>query len=619
MAFSGQYLRDNNEQPKFDLFKNHFHFENFSFQSEKDFYDENDYFVYLWGDILTPEINKSEKKEKVLLDLFNKDRNLFQESIDGLYLLVIFQKSKKQLWIFNGRYLSTATYYLEDKGDLYFSHEMKDMINVLSNQKIQTDFSSVKTFISNGFTSTDQTQLSGIKKLLPTFNINTDGKINVNNHWKNEFQFKREKFQNLESHLDEYERVYQEGIRKFFKEKQPKEVGTLLSGGHDTSWVLIQASQIHDRPIHTFTATFPEWAFDESEFAKRNSEKFGAKFHTVPFLPEDLDYMVELIHANGEPVVGSSLPVHLCAKEAAKHVDVMLAGDGGDTMWGEYYPVAEYHNIVKHLPKWGQKLAHLGAKTLLSATDWERFWELEHVASLFSAEKPYDDFMRKLCTYRHFTDEFQKELFVPELFNKLEPARSSLELEFNKENFSEMLIEGKLFNGFYMYQSFHTNKSMEAYDLPLYLPTIYKPLMDFVTSLPNEWVNGGTALHRLTNNKKINRRFHKKALSRYLGPDEIYNRSFDIPWYNILRPRPELLEKLKSRLKRRGWYQEKTIDKLFNEFMGQKVKTHELLELKHHGYRIFTLLSLEIWCMEFLDKKPGSPVKGKVNLEDYLT
>jgi asparagine synthase (glutamine-hydrolysing) len=297
----------------------------------------------------------------------------------------------------------------------------------------------------------------------------------------------------------------------------------------------------------------------------------------------------------------------------------MLGGDGGDTLWGEYYPVAEFHRYIQHAPKFLRELLYQGAKGLRKITDWERFWELEHVSELFRKDNYYDDFLRRLCTYRHFSDEFQDSLLNKDVFGGVKPARSSLELEFNKDNFEEMLIEAKLFNAFYTYMSFFTYNSMESNGLNLYFPTINKDLIDFITSLPKEWVNGGTTFHRLTNHKSINRKFHKHALARYLKTEEIYNRSFDMPWYMILKPRVDVLEKLLMRLKDRGWYNNLELEKLFSEFRTQNVKDYELLELKHHGYRVYTLLALEIWCMEFIDGGIEKSYDSNISLEEYLS
>ena len=553
---------------------------------------------------------------QLIADLYEKYLDSFIKKIDGHFQVIIIKDNKVS--IYQNRYLAFGIYYYEDADYFLFSSKFETINDVIGDKR-EIDKGVLRTYLSNGWNPTEKTLVKGINKLLPTFMLHFDNSLSLDDYWNEEFTFNRKPFDNLEKHLDRYEKIYQDGIENFLGQNPSNELGTLLSGGHDTSFTLIQGTKVFGKPMHSFTATFPGWAFDEGSFAENISKKFKGVHHPVPFTPDDMDYIVGLITANEEPVVGSSLPVHLCAMEAKKHVDNMMAGDGGDTLWGEYFPVAEYHSYVKNLPTAIRKLFYQFAKGLRHTFDWERFWELEHVSELFATDRPYDNFLRRLCTYRHFSDAFQRDLLVDSFFDHIEPARSIKELEFTKENFSEMLIEAKLFNGFYTYQSYHTHRSMNHFGMELYLPTINREFMQFITELPKRWVNGGTTLHRLTNSHSVNRRFHKKALSRYLKQEEIYNRSFDVPWYNILRPRTELLEKLKLRLKKRGWYNAKTIDDMFDEFMHQKVKDYELLELKHHGYRIFTLLSLEIWCIEYLDGRKTKEVDTKISLEDYLS
>lgn len=573
------------------------------------------YITFLLDENRRPQESNSE----IVNRYYQKFGNDFHEKLDGLFIILIFDSTTNQLKIFNNRYQATNLYYYRSTERLLFSRNLKEITQYL-NKDLKLNKESVLSFISNGFTITDQTQYQNINKLLPAFRIIADrAGAQLETHWNKEFNFNRKPFENLEDHLDLYENIYREGLENYIQQAHSQEIGTLMSGGHDTSFVLIESSQVFDKPIHTFTTTFPNWNFDEGPYAKNITEKFNGIYHGIPFVPEDLDYIVSLIRANDEPVVGSSLPLHICSREAAKYVDTMFAGDGGDTLWGEYYPVGEYHRFIKNLPLSIRRSFHSLSKTMRDIFDWERLWELEHVAGLFTEEDYYKGFMRKLCTYRHFSDHEQSLLFSNDFLEGLTPAESIYEVPFTRDNFKDALIEGKLFNAFYTYQSFHTTKSMEHFGLNFYLPTINKKVIDFITSLPENYINGGTAFHRLTNNKKINRRFHKLALARYLDRNEIYNRSFDIPWYNILKPRPAMLEKLLKRLKARGWYQESYLNKIFKEFTSQQVKDHELLELKHHGYRIFTLLSQEIWATEYLDNKFTKNPDEKIVLEDYLT
>lgn len=561
--------------------------------------------------------NYKENKFELVQKLYEKHHDEFHKFLNGQFIIVIHDKEKFKTGIYNNRYLATNLYYHFNEDRLVFSSSFKELLEKGKVEKT-INYCVMKQFLSNGWNATDKTMIKDIHRIQPTFRIIATDKVEVANHWQDEFEFRRKPFKNLEEHMDSYESIYRQGISDFITEKKTQSLGTLLSGGHDTSFTLIQGRKVFEKPLHCFTATFPGWAFDEGDFAKNLTKKFDSIYHPVPFGPEDLDFMPSLIIANEEPVVGSSLPLHLCAKEASQYVDTMMGGDGGDTLWGEYFPVAEYHKYTKDLPLFARRFLYQVSTLLRKTFDWERFWELEHVAELFSHENMYDSFLRRLCTYRHFSDAFVDQLLRPEIA-KHEFARSSIELPFTRENFSEMLIEGKLLNGFYNYQSFHTYRSMEHFGMDLYFPTINRDFMRFITNLPNEWVNGGTTFHKLTNAHSVNRRFHKKVLSRYLKKEEIYNRSFDIPWYNILRPRKELLKILLERLKKRGWYSEKLLDDLFSEFQAQAVKDYELLELKHHGYRIFTLLSLEIWCIEFLDGRNTQNPDEKISLEDYLT
>jgi asparagine synthase (glutamine-hydrolysing) len=592
--------------------------------SNEEVYQDQDFIIALEGTFVglindkTRDSLSRSSQIQLIKEVFKKHRQDTAKELDGIHFLFIHDKGTGESFLFNNRYQASSGYYYDSDNYFIFSKMLENILE--APEFISRAYApSVLGFLSNGFTISDKSQIHGVSKLLPSFFIKLHkGQSELGHHWDNEIQFNRQKFNNLEQKLDDYESVYRSSIENYFGAKKTEEAGTLLSGGHDTSFVMIQASKIHKKPIHGFTGTFPGWAFSEGDYAKNICEKFGGQFHEVPFLPEDVDLVVKLIRSCEEPVVGSSLPLFKIAQEAGQKVDTMMGGDGGDTLWGEYYPVGEYHSWVKNLPTSVRRFFHQVSKILLKVTDWERFWELEHVAGLFSENDFYDDFMRKLCTYRHFNDSYLRQLLSPDFAHDYKASRSRLEIPFTKENFDNSLIEGKLFNAFYTYQSFHTTRGLEYFGLELYLPTIQKDVIDFITNLPYEWVNGGTSFHRLVNSKTINRRLHKLALGRYLKREEIYNRSYDIPWYRILKPRHHVLDLLEKRLVRRGWFNESEIAKLFKEFRDQRAKDHELLELKHHGYRIFTLLSLEVWATEYLDGKYKLPAPGLGDLEDYL-
>ncbi len=580
----------------------------------------SDYLVLIQGhhlqelSTLSP-LSLGEQQVRLLTEQILQQGASSLRAFDGDLLVLIYNLKQHELTIANNRTQAHKLYYSALDSSFLFSDHMSHFKEM--NLPVQINLGSVLGFMSNGFTMADQTQMNGVKKLLPAFVVKvTPSGPNFSEYWSEDFHFKKSSLGNIDQAIDLYENLYQKGVESFIQGHETKELGTLLSGGHDTSFCLIQSSKVFPKPLHTFTCTFPNWVFNEEDYAGHLSRRFNAKFHPVPFESHHLDQVIGLIHDCQEPVVGSCLPLYILGKHAKNHVDTLFGGDGGDTLWGEYYPVQEYHRWVKNLPLGARKLLHSIATGLRDLTDWERFWELSHVSSLFTSNDYYDDFMRKLCTYRHFPDDLQARLFTEDTLRH-EIPRSALEIPFNKENFSRSLIEGKLYNAFFTYQSFSQYRTLEASGLNIFFPTLSKPVMDFICSLPWKWVNGGTTFHRLTNNKVINRRFHKVALARYLYQDEIYNRSFDMPWHTILVPRVHVLEKLQAALIKRGWFNADELRALFREFQSQGVKDWELLELKHHGYRIYTLLVLEVWTRLYIDGLKG--FDEKTMLEDFLS
>ncbi|OFZ28620.1 MAG: hypothetical protein A2622_05890 [Bdellovibrionales bacterium RIFCSPHIGHO2_01_FULL_40_29] len=596
----------------------------FSWSATSLFLKDNDSFLYIDGNItqfietnIQLDLNNQLSSINALYLFYSEN---FVRHLDGLFLLVFKPKNSDEIFIVNNRYEANRLYYYLTETEFYFSESLKDL---LSNFPIprQPDFGSIRSFLSNGFIISEKTPVAGVSKMLPAdYFIIKNSKIFQKSYWSDEIKFNRKPFDHLQNHISRYEHLYQQGLENYLRAKKSRRVGTLLSGGHDTSFVVIQAEKVLKRlklpKLEAFTVTFPDWNFNEESYAANIAQKFDAAFTAIPFTAKDLDYAIDLIKANEEPVVGSSLPLHILMKKAGVDVDTMLGGDGGDTLWGEYYPVAEYHRLFFRFPLWFRKSIYTLSKLLRKLTDWERFWELEHVAKLFTEKNYHHDFLRKLCTYRHFDQDFQDKLLKTEILSH-PYSNSHTEIKYSNKNFSDTLIESKLFNGFYTYQSFHTGKSARYFGMDLYLPTINKGVIDFINQLPADWINGGNFFQRLTNNKKINRKFHKAALSQYLKKSEIYNRSFDIPWTKILQPRKDFLWQLLDKLKARNWYNNNYLDQLFQEFLKQNLSATELLELKNHGYRIFTLMSLEIWCELFLDGKIFEE-KLDTHLEDFL-
>ncbi len=616
------------EKPVLPFFNYTNTFEKCVIGSEKPFVDIEDYTVLIKGSII--EIKSEDfifsrfnnKQEELVAAMYRQYGEEFYSLLDGNFLIILFDKILHRWFVFNNRYEATAFYYYLNDSIFIFATSVKLLLNILP-FKPRFSLSSVPSFLNTGFSYTEKTQFEHIFRLLPTYRIMFDGDgVDFKNHWKGEFIFNRKNIDNIEKKLDEYEYLFSKSIKNFIEYHKPKQLGCFLSGGHDTSLTFIKAAELYKKPIHTFTASFENYGFDEAPKARYLTERYNGIHHTVLIGQNELDLIPLMVRMAEEPVPGGGFPIFVCTLEASKYVDCILTGDAGDTLWGEYYPVAEWHKYLKNIPYSIRKFIHALNKFILKFNDWERFWESEHVFALFAKRNMYENFFRKLSSYRHFRNELLDETLNQDIFQNVEMDTCMLDIPFTRHNMHDALIEAKMFYGVYQYMIPPTQKPLEAMGVSFYAPYFNHNLISFINSLPEDWLNGGNTFKKLINDAH-KRRFHKKVLLRYLSPRYVYavQQSLDVPFHSLLPKRPDILNILLQRLKRRGWYNNEVLERLFDEFPKQAVKPYEIHELKHHGYRIFCLLSFEVWCMEFIDKQLLDR-KNKddiIPLEEYLS
>ena len=559
-------------------------------------------------------------QEPLVADLFIKHGIGFRSLLDGHYFILIHEIDEQRLWLINDRYRITNLYYLEHRGVLYFANSVQLLLESLPTTP-PFDLRAIPSFLETGFSYTEHTWFEGMQRLLPTFCLRLeDHGVALDHYWGEEYRFERRPVGDLERSLDRYEELWRESIDGYLNQHRPEQLGCMLSGGHDTSYLFIHASEAFDRPVHGFTAAFEGFGFDEAPKARWVADRYGGVHHRVPFGPDDLDLVPAMIRGVEEPVSGSSLPIYKCARAAgSRGMDTVLAGDAGDTLWGEYYPVAEWHRYLRHLPALGRRLLHGLVRRGAELSDWERLWEAEHVLSLFARDNMYERFFGRLCAYRHYNEDLLRELLPRALFPTIDPYGCLLDLPVNGENFYDSLVETKMLYGVFPYMIPPTRKGLESLGLGFHSPYLDRGVAEFINSLPHEWLNHGSSFALLTNDA-LKRRFHKLALLRYLPRRFVFSvqQSMDVPFHALLKPRPGVLNRLYARLLRRGWFDPATLERIFREFPQHRVKPHEIVQLSHHGYRIYTLLTLEVWCMEFLDGRINSPLDENLSLEEYL-
>ncbi len=114
-------------------------------------------------------------------------------------------------------------------------------------------------------------------------------------------------------------------------------VGAFLSGGIDSTAIAALAKQYNPKLL-TFSVGFERPGYSEIDVAAESAQAIGVTHITKVVTPEEFAAAVPLIvWYLDDPVADPALvPLYFIAKEARRHVKVVLSGEGADELFGGY-------------------------------------------------------------------------------------------------------------------------------------------------------------------------------------------------------------------------------------------------------------------------------------------
>ena len=138
-----------------------------------------------------------------------------------------------------------------------------------------------------------------------------------------------------QARYDEITAVLEDSVAKHMRADVT--VGAFLSGGIDSTAIAALAMR-HNPRLITFTTGFEREGFSEVDVAVASAEAIGAR-HVAKVVSqaEFVAALPEIVWYLDEPVADPALvPLFFIAREARKHVKVVLSGEGADELFGGY-------------------------------------------------------------------------------------------------------------------------------------------------------------------------------------------------------------------------------------------------------------------------------------------
>jgi asparagine synthase (glutamine-hydrolysing) len=533
---------------------------------------------------------KSHSDTEVILALYDKFGKNCLEHLRGMFSFAIYDEKEKTLFCARDRVGKKPFKYYLDEKVFMFASELKAILTQKDYKK-EPDYVAIHHYLTLQYVPAPLTGFKDIKKLEPAHYLFIDlktKKVKKERYWKLDYSKK------LNLTKDEWKKRIMQKLEESVKLRMISDVplGAFLSGGIDSSAIVALMSKLSDKPVKTFSIGFNEEKYNELKYAKIVAEKFKTDHKEFIVEPHAIELLPMLVRQYEEPYADSSaLPTYYVSKMTRDHVTVALNGDGGDENFGGYSRYSAFQFSL-----WYEKILFLHKLIILPITKilaknikntfFERVYRFSETLT--------EDYRRRYMTYTaYFTNKQKAALYTKAFKNKVwkEDTYNLIAKKFDETGASNKMDQ-TLYTDFSTYLPDDLMVKVDIDSMAVSLegrsPFLDHEFLELTAKIPFNLKLKGL------NNKKY---ILKEAL-RGLVPDEVMFRSkmgFGIPidkWFRkeLREYAYELL--LSEKAVNRKIFKIEEIKKILDEHVNTKIS---------HAYRIWALITLELWFREYFD------------------
>ncbi len=547
---------------------------------------------------------RTQSDSETIVHLYEDEGTDCFKHLNGMFSIAIWDSRKHRLVLGRDRLGQKPLYYFQEPGRVLFASELKSLLEVEGVPR-EVDANSLDEYLAYQYVPYPNSILQGVKKLPPahfavfdTESISSsqgasDGAAffpaELKSSWQPNFNF-----ESTESEADavhQLRELMESSVQLRMQSDVP--LGAFLSGGVDSSLIVALMQKQSATPVKTFSIGFPIEEYDETAFAQQVANALGTEHHEFQVTPDCVEILPKLAWHYDEPFADSSaIPTWYVSEMTRQHVTVALSGDGGDELFAGY---PRYKAI-----RLGSYIDRMGPfKNLLAAAAWQKLPGSARQKGLLRRFKRFSSAIAMPSLRRYFdwigifnetrraelyTDEFVEKLSADDPFDFLLRA-------YQKSEHRDPVTAVSLAD-LTTYLTCDLNNKVDiasmAHGLEVRQPFLDHRLVEFAAALPIKhkfrWLKG--------------KRILKSAFGEML-PEAIWNRpkmGFGVPldyWFrNELREMTHDLL-LSSRAVERGYFRKETVQRLLSE---HESKTFD------HAYRLWSLLVLELWHREWIDR-----------------
>lgn len=554
---------------------------------------------------------RSHTDTEVLVHLYEERGINFLNELNGMFGLALWDTAKETLILARDPFGIKPLYYMPlSGGRIAFASEVKSLI-VGGLLEPRVDDEALHQYLNFLWVPSPKTMFSGVFKL-PAGHVLIwrDGHYAVKEYWSGlppgEQQRRREA-----DLVEELREQLGAAVKRHLVSDVP--LGFFLSGGLDSSALLALATKLTNRPMKAYTIAFRaedarlEQSDEDWKYAKIVAEKFGAEHHPILVSPSIVDLLPKVVWHLDEPVADpAAITSYLICKAASEEVTVLLSGQGGDEIFGGYrvHLADRLSRPVSALPR---RAVRSGLVPMLDV--------LPRIRERIPGMKPgkvmaYHRYLRKLFLGAHYSRDLryvyhrsyyppgdQPRLYTSDFARRVagsDPYESHLRYlrEADGASFVDRMLYLDQKTFLPELNLTYSDKTSMAASVEVRVPLLDQQLASFMRGVPGDFKIRGMKQKYL----------FKKAMEGMLPHEVIWRgkAGFGAPIRNWMHGdlAPMIDDLLSERsLRHRGY---------FDSAMIARMREEDRSGAADHTYRLWALLTLELWMRTFVDARHTS-------------
>ena len=342
---------------------------------------------------------KTASDTEVILRLYEREGISFVSKLNGMFAIAIDDARQDAMYLVRDRVGVKPLFLLDDGERMLFASEIKSILPIAQLNRAQgaIDLVAIHHYLTFNYIPAPWTIYENIKHVMPgTWMKFTRSGVQTQRWWSLADQ--RERDFSFDDWSAQFMSILSDATRIRLRADVP--FGAFLSGGVDSSTIVGLMARHVSRPVKTFCIGFKDPHYDESSFALQAAQLFGCD-HIMEVAELDmLESWPKVLHYLDQPHGDASfMPTLRVSELAARHVKVVLTGDGGDELFAGYdkyaaffaLPDAQTMPIADFQRQYFDSISlfSTAAKTALYQPNVRK--QLEGIDSFEQAAKPWFD------------------------------------------------------------------------------------------------------------------------------------------------------------------------------------------------------------------------------------